>query len=315
MRRRVTTHKIEPACAQHCERTRHRHRATRRHGDERPSNEERHPELYRIRRRLDAATGHAEAALPHLLHNKPAGCSANDQPAAEDRVEQMSVMRKKIAEHMVMSRRTSAHVTTVYEIDMTRISEITRSTQRRVPGAHRHQAHLHAVYFSSGHKRDSQIPNLQLTGQRRSDHLQARYQSRHGRSPRLGLIVPVIKRADDLSYLGPGSCGEWPCRSRTHQTTETRRSGRWNFHGHKSGRLWRTIRNSDNQPTAVGDSRCRQNREARQSPDYAGRRGLHRDSFDGIFRADLRSSRNRWFGCGKVSGLHKERLEAGEFTL
>ena len=36
----------------------------------------------------------------------------------------MSVMRKKIAEHMVLSRRTSAHVTTVYEIDMTRVAKL-----------------------------------------------------------------------------------------------------------------------------------------------------------------------------------------------
>src|SRR5215208_8061992 len=46
------------------------------------------------------------------------------KPQLGDRVEQMSVMRKKIAEHMVLSRRTSAHVTTVYEIDMTRIARL-----------------------------------------------------------------------------------------------------------------------------------------------------------------------------------------------
>src|SRR6185369_3954392 len=46
------------------------------------------------------------------------------RPQMGDRVEQMSVMRKKIAEHMVLSRRTSAHVTTVYEIDMTRIAKL-----------------------------------------------------------------------------------------------------------------------------------------------------------------------------------------------
>src|SRR6185503_17608633 len=51
------------------------------------------------------------------------------KPMAGDRVEQMSVMRKKIAEHMVSSRRTSAHVTTVYEIDMTRIAKL-REAQR-----------------------------------------------------------------------------------------------------------------------------------------------------------------------------------------
>jgi 2-oxoglutarate dehydrogenase E2 component (dihydrolipoamide succinyltransferase) len=36
----------------------------------------------------------------------------------------MSVMRKKISDHMVMSRRTSAHVTTVYEIDMTKVAKL-----------------------------------------------------------------------------------------------------------------------------------------------------------------------------------------------
>src|ERR1043166_6297174 len=46
------------------------------------------------------------------------------RPAVGDRVEAMSVMRKKIAEHMVLSRRTSAHVTTVYEIDMTRVARL-----------------------------------------------------------------------------------------------------------------------------------------------------------------------------------------------
>ncbi|HEX6650851.1 MAG TPA: biotin/lipoyl-containing protein, partial [Pyrinomonadaceae bacterium] len=46
------------------------------------------------------------------------------RPQTGDRVEQMSVMRKKIAEHMVLSRRTSAHVTTVYEIDMTRVAKL-----------------------------------------------------------------------------------------------------------------------------------------------------------------------------------------------
>src|SRR5207247_3914919 len=59
----------------------------------------------------------------------PAGAPATQPPPAPktvegDRVEQMSVMRKKIAEHMVLSRRTSAHVTTVYEIDMSKIAKL-----------------------------------------------------------------------------------------------------------------------------------------------------------------------------------------------
>ena len=36
----------------------------------------------------------------------------------------MSNMRQKIAEHMVMSKRTSAHVTTVHRVDMTRVAKM-----------------------------------------------------------------------------------------------------------------------------------------------------------------------------------------------
>ncbi len=36
----------------------------------------------------------------------------------------MSVMRRKIAEHMVLSRRTAAHVTTFFEVDYTNIARL-----------------------------------------------------------------------------------------------------------------------------------------------------------------------------------------------
>ncbi len=43
---------------------------------------------------------------------------------AKTRTEPMSTMRQKIAEHMVMSKRTSAHVTTVHRVDMTKIAKL-----------------------------------------------------------------------------------------------------------------------------------------------------------------------------------------------
>ncbi|MEO6590452.1 MAG: biotin/lipoyl-containing protein, partial [Pyrinomonadaceae bacterium] len=51
--------------------------------------------------------------------------SGNSQLATSsgDRVEPMSVMRKKIAEHMTFSKQTSAHVTSVYEFDMTNVTK------------------------------------------------------------------------------------------------------------------------------------------------------------------------------------------------
>jgi 2-oxoglutarate dehydrogenase E2 component (dihydrolipoamide succinyltransferase) len=45
-------------------------------------------------------------------------------PVTTDRVEKMSVMRKKIAEHMVASRRTSAHVHSVFEVNFSRVAAV-----------------------------------------------------------------------------------------------------------------------------------------------------------------------------------------------
>ena len=53
-----------------------------------------------------------------------AGEKIEKHHAPGDRVEKMSVMRKKIAEHMVASRRTSAHVHTVFEVDFSKIAKI-----------------------------------------------------------------------------------------------------------------------------------------------------------------------------------------------
>ena len=44
--------------------------------------------------------------------------------AAKIRVEPMSTMRSKIAEHMVMSHRVSVHVTTVHKVDMTKVAKL-----------------------------------------------------------------------------------------------------------------------------------------------------------------------------------------------
>ncbi len=64
-----------------------------------------------------------EAARETGSPSVPAPAPAAEMPrfAGETEVVPMSPMRKQIAEHMVMSKRTSAHVGTVFEIDMTAI--------------------------------------------------------------------------------------------------------------------------------------------------------------------------------------------------
>ena len=64
----------------------------------------------------------APAAAPAAASPAPAPL-ARVEPA-KVRVEPMSMMRQKIAEHMVQSQQTSAHVTTVHRVDMTQIAKI-----------------------------------------------------------------------------------------------------------------------------------------------------------------------------------------------
>ncbi len=124
------------------------------------------------------------------------------KPAEGDRVEQMSVMRKKIADHMVLSRRTSAHVTTVYEIDMTRIAKIRDqhkdAFQERTGTKLTFMPFIFQAVISA--LRKFPIFNAQVSG----DQIIYKRDINLGMAVALdwGLIVPVIKRADDLSISG-----------------------------------------------------------------------------------------------------------------
>jgi len=73
------------------------------------------------------AATQAPAAQPPAPAQTPAPQAAAPLPLAESaktRTEPMSTMRQKIAEHMVMSKRTSAHVTTVHRVDMTKVAKL-----------------------------------------------------------------------------------------------------------------------------------------------------------------------------------------------
>jgi pyruvate dehydrogenase E2 component (dihydrolipoamide acetyltransferase) len=124
------------------------------------------------------------------------------KPMAGDRVEQMSVMRKKIAEHMVMSRRTSAHVTTVYEIDMTRIAKLREAQRDEFYQRTGTKLTFMPFIFEAVNKGLRKFPifNAQVNG----DQIIYKQDINLGMAVALdwGLIVPVIKRADDLSISG-----------------------------------------------------------------------------------------------------------------
>jgi 2-oxoglutarate dehydrogenase E2 component (dihydrolipoamide succinyltransferase) len=130
----------------------------------------------------------------------------------------MSVMRKKIAEHMIASRRTSAHVTTVYEIDMTKIARL--RDEHRKGFEERTGTKLTYMPFIFKAVTDAirkfPIFNSQVSG----DQIIYKRDINLGMAVALdwGLIVPVIKRADDLSISGLArAANDLADRARTKQ--------------------------------------------------------------------------------------------------
>ena len=123
------------------------------------------------------------------------------QPGESLKVVPMSVMRKKIAEHMVVSRRTSAHVHTVFEVNFARVN--------RLREAHK------ATYEQTGVKltpmafitkavvdglRAMPVVNASIDGESVTYHKDVHI----GIAVALewGLIVPVIRHADEKNLLG-----------------------------------------------------------------------------------------------------------------
>ncbi len=131
----------------------------------------------------------------------PAHAPSGVEPWEGDRVEPWSRIRKLTAEHMVMSRRASPHVNTIFEIDYTRVAALRAKAKRdyAARGVNLTFLAFIAKAVADG-LRKHPVVNSAVSGEstvfRRDINI--------GIAVALdwGLIVPVVKRADDLSLLG-----------------------------------------------------------------------------------------------------------------
>jgi pyruvate dehydrogenase E2 component (dihydrolipoamide acetyltransferase) len=111
-------------------------------------------------------------------------------------------MRKLIAKHMIESRRTSAHVHCMYEVDFTRIVNL--RAKQKAGFEQRHGARLTFMPFfvraAVMALQQWPIINASLEGENIRYHRQINM----GIAVALdwGLIVPVLKNAGDLNFLG-----------------------------------------------------------------------------------------------------------------
>ncbi len=146
------------------------------------------------------------ARQPHA----PAAAQAGIEPPAHvpafkpgERVEivPMSVMRKKIAEHMVLSARTSPHVYSVYEVDFHRIAKLRdqkKGEYERLGVKLTYTAFIAKVAVDA--LRQFPDVNASLDG----ENIVYKKDINLGIAVALdwGLIVPVVKNADEKNMLG-----------------------------------------------------------------------------------------------------------------
>jgi 2-oxoglutarate dehydrogenase E2 component (dihydrolipoamide succinyltransferase) len=131
---------------------------------------------------------------PESPRGGPAGQGAVD-------IQPLSVMRKKIAEHMVLSRRTSAHVHSVFHVNFSTIERIRqekKSEYERLGAKLTYMAFIAKAIVDA--LRRYPIVNASIDG----DNVVYRKDINLGIAVALeaGLIVPVLKHADEKNLLG-----------------------------------------------------------------------------------------------------------------
>ncbi len=141
-----------------------------------------------------AAAAPAPAPAPALA---PQGL-----PRGGSQVEKMSVMRRKIAEHMVDSRRTSAHVHSVFEADMTSIAQMRQKWKNDFISRNGTKLTFMPFFLKACCDALRQFPhvNASIDG----DDILLHNDVNIGIAVALdnGLIVPVVKNVQDMSIAG-----------------------------------------------------------------------------------------------------------------
>jgi len=135
----------------------------------------------------------------------PAGIDTHGPPVEPwpgDRVEPMTKIRRLTAEHMTLARRTAAHVTTFHEIDLTRIAKIRQQRKTEFEAQTGEKLTYLPFILQAALQGLAKFPVINAVAS--GDRIIYRKAYNIGIAVALdwGLIVPVVKNADNLSLAG-----------------------------------------------------------------------------------------------------------------
>lgn len=156
-----------------------------------------------------------EDLLGYLGSDSPSESRSKDKPLPASRpqfgpdgvaVEPLGPMRKKIAEHMVRSKAVSPHVYSVTEVDVTAISRWRQNKQQDFLQREGFKLSFTPFFLEAVTKALTEFPrmNASLEGENLliKQHVNLGCAVALGKDGQDGLIVPVIRQADELSFVG-----------------------------------------------------------------------------------------------------------------
>jgi len=123
------------------------------------------------------------------------------EPWPGDKVEPMSKIRKLTADHMIVSRRTSAHVTSFFEVDFSHIGRLRAAKKAEYQSRGANLTYLGFIVKAvADNLRRHPVVNASVSG----DTIIYRKPINVGIAVALdwGLIVPVLRNVDELSLFG-----------------------------------------------------------------------------------------------------------------
>ena len=157
------------------------------------------------KRDIESYLASGATAAPGRSMHAPLGLEQHGpapEPWPGDRVEPMSKIRALTSDHMVAARRTAAHVTSFFEIDLTRVNRLRQKARAQFEAETGQKLTFLPYIISAVVESLKQFPvlNAAVSG----NSIIYRRQLNIGIAVALdwGLIVPVIRDANDLSLSG-----------------------------------------------------------------------------------------------------------------
>jgi pyruvate dehydrogenase E2 component (dihydrolipoamide acetyltransferase) len=148
-----------------------------------------------------AAAAAQTPATPAQAYQAPQTPRVEFAEGQNVRIEPLSVMRRKIAQHMIQSKQTSAHVATVFELDFTNVEKLRRQNKDAYAARGVKLTYMpFIVQAVIAGLRDFPVLNASLDEHNIVYHRD--FNIGIAVALEWGLIVPVLKRADELNILG-----------------------------------------------------------------------------------------------------------------